>query len=69
MKRGIFVLKKLLYIDRIYIGNILFVKKKICYVVVVFSWYYGKIFWEEVEVLLNDFCEEGDFLVRDSVYF
>lgn len=27
------------------------------------------IFWEEVEVLLNDFCEEGDFLVRDSVYF
>lgn len=69
MKRGIFVLKKLLYIDRIYIGNILFVKKKIRYVVVVFSWYYGKIFREEAEVLLNDFREEGDFLVRDSVYF
>lgn len=34
-----------------------------------FSWYHGKISREEAEALLNDFREEGDFLIRDSVHF
>lgn len=67
MKRGIFVLKKLLHTDRIH--NILSVKKKPRHAAVVFSWYHGKISREEAEALLNDFREEGDFLVRDSVHF
>lgn len=44
-------------------------KKKPRYAAVVFSWYHGKISREEAEALLNDFREEGDFLVRDSVHF
>ncbi|XP_022330713.1 tyrosine-protein kinase CSK-like isoform X1 [Crassostrea virginica] len=32
-------------------------------------WYHGKISREEAEALLNDFREEGDFLIRDSVHF
>lgn len=57
-----------LHTDRIY--NILSVKKKTPrHAAVVFSWYHGKISREEAEALLNDFREEGDFLVRDSVHF
>lgn len=44
-------------------------KKNPRYAAVVFSWYHGKISREEAEALLNDFREEGDFLVRDSVHF
>lgn len=44
-------------------------KKKPRHAAVVFSWYHGKISREEAEALLNDFREEGDFLVRDSVHF
>ncbi|XP_061173254.1 tyrosine-protein kinase CSK-like isoform X2 [Saccostrea echinata] len=32
-------------------------------------WYHGKISREEAEALLNNFREEGDFLIRDSVHF
>lgn len=57
-----------LHTNRIY--NILSVKKKNPrHAAVVFSWYHGKISREEAEALLNDFREEGDFLVRDSVHF
>lgn len=57
-----------LHTNRIY--NILSVKKKKTrHAAVVFSWYHGKISREEAEALLNDFREEGDFLVRDSVHF
>lgn len=56
-----------LHTNRIY--NILSVKKKNRHAAVVFSWYHGKISREEAEALLNDFREEGDFLVRDSVHF
>lgn len=58
-----------LHTNRIY--NILSVKKKKKnrHAAVVFSWYHGKISREEAEALLNDFREEGDFLVRDSVHF
>lgn len=34
-----------------------------------FSWYHGKISREEAEAMLNNFREEGDFLIRDSVHF
>lgn len=72
MKRGIFVLKKFCWdVSCTLTGYIIFclLKKKPRHAAVVFSWYHGKISREEAEALLNDFREEGDFLVRDSVHF
>lgn len=73
MKRGIFVLKKFFWeVNCTLTGYIIFCllkKKKPHHAAVVFSWYHGKISREEAEALLNDFREEGDFLVRDSVHF
>lgn len=73
LKKGIFVLKKFfLEVNCTRTGYIIFCllkKKKPRHAAVVFSWYHGKISREEAEALLNDFREEGDFLVRDSVHF
>lgn len=73
LKRGIFVLKKFFWeVNCTLTGYIIFCllkKKKTRHAAVVFSWYHGKISREEAEALLNDFREEGDFLVRDSVHF
>lgn len=73
LKKGIFVLKKFfLEVNCTLTGYIIFCllkKNPPRHAAVVFSWYHGKISREEAEALLNDFREEGDFLVRDSVHF